>query len=63
MQDREHALAAGSERQPGLGIERRGVHTLADRKRGDYFAAVRIHDGHQLVAATGKQPPMLAIDG
>ena len=27
------------------------------------FPAVGIHDGHQLVAASGKQPPMFAIDG
>ena len=39
-----------------------GIHAVTDGHRGNELAAVRIHDGHQLVAATGKQPPMLAID-
>ena len=63
MHNREHAFAAGSECQPGLRIERGRIDAVADRKRGDELPAVRIDDGHQFVAATGKQPPMFAIDG
>ena len=43
---REHAFAAGSERQPGLRIKCVCVYALADRKRGNDLPAICIYHGH-----------------
>ncbi len=63
VDDREVAIAAGGERIAGRGIEPSGIRTFADGGRGDNFAGIGVHNGHDFFIADGEEAAIGNVDG
>src|SRR5208283_1972116 len=57
----QSAISIGAERQSCFRIETISVNTVANRHNGNYFAGLRVQDGHDLVVASGIDAVMLRI--
>src|SRR6266568_3632630 len=63
VKDADRTVAVGEEYKASIGIERRSVDVITNRKRLDYFPGISIHNSRHFAATTDEQAPILAVHG
>ena len=61
VNDGQCAIAVGAEGKLGSRVEGIGVHTLADCRRRQHLAGVRVHHRHHLVMTADEEPAMFPV--